>query len=62
MILNTQPALDQIKVDFENAKRRIILVNAMLAQGYSKDEIQDALDTMSVPDLADMILEELKNG
>ena len=53
-------ALNQVKLDFENVKKRVNLAQSMKAQGYTREEIEVAIDKISQPDLVDILVAELK--
>ena len=52
-------SLDQVKLDFENTKKRVILAHTMKAQGFSRAAIEKAIKEMSQPDMVDLLIEEL---
>ena len=56
-----KPYLDQIKTDFNNMRKRVIVAQVMKANGYSRSEIEEMMEEMKsrMPDLADLILSQI---
>jgi len=52
-------SLKQVKLDFENTKKRVFVAQTMKAQGFSEKEILAKLEEMKAPDMADLVLQEL---
>jgi hypothetical protein len=50
----TGPMLDQIKTDFQNTRKRVMVVQVMKSQGCSREEIEQAIEEMKAPDLTDI--------
>ena len=53
--------LNQVKIDFENTKKRVYLAQSMKAAGYAEKEILEALEEAKQPDIVDLYLEALDN-
>ena len=56
--MNAIFGLGQVRKDFENTKKRVILAQVMKAQGYSREEVEKAVRAISKPDMIDLLIEE----
>ena len=52
----TQPILNQIKVDFEEMKKRVKLVQTLRAMGYSQAEILAEVEHAKQQDIVDSFI------
>lgn len=54
--------LAQVRIDFENAKKRLMLAQQLKAQGMSEAEIMRILEDSKQPDIVDVVLNELEEA